>query len=376
MINLFLMRFMLKDFFLFMLAVFAASCVHGSESTMTSASVVGAIRWDAWHGEKSDVGRAVLKTLTPNQWQWRLPFFAKVASDGTVHINGDTSETMDREVTYAKAAGLDYWAFVAYDTSSPMSLGLHRYLASPRCNEIHFCMISEASRWTPQNVANQAGRFATLMALPNYQTVIGKRPLFYILNQETETNEKVWVGAGGFGVVVDSLRAAARVRGLGDPYFVAMVPQPEAAQRFAASSGCDAISAYAVQNGGKGAPYAELAAWVEQFWSSCQATGAKVVPLVMTGWDRRPRVENPVFWESNDGWNAEIGRYYQAPRPAELTAHIGCALAWIHAHPQTAEAQTVIVYGWNEHDEGGWLCPTLGEGDERIKAVARALLPE
>lgn len=364
---------MFKTSSLYTLLLFATLSIHTVDSATSSPPIVGAIRWDAWHGNQSDVGSAVLKTLSPKQWQWRLPFFAKVAPDGTVSINGDTPEIMDREIRYAKAAGLDYWAFVAYDSESPMSLGLRRYLASPRRAEVRFCMISEAKQWRPENITAQAARFAELMALPNYQTVIGRRPLFYILNQEVEANEKIWAGTGGFRVVVDALRAATRKRGLPAPYCVAMAPWPEKAQPFAAASGCDAISAYAAQNGGKGAPYAELAAWIEGFWTRCQATGAKVVPLAMTGWDRRPRVETPVFWENNQGWDAEIERYYQAPQPAELAAHVRRAVAWTRTHPKVAEAQAVIVYGWNEHDEGGWLCPTLGEGDARVKALARAL---
>lgn len=364
---------MRKTFFLYLLLIFTVLSVRAAEPVKSSRPAVGAIRWDAWHGDKSEVGRAVLKTLMPQRWQWRLPFFAKVTPDGRVSINGDTPEVMDREIRYAKAAGLDYWAFVAYAPEIPMSLGLRRYLASPRRNEVRFCMISEAKQWRPENVAAQAARFAELMTLPNYQTVMGGRPLFYILNQEVEANEKGWANVGGFRLAVDALRAAARKRGLREPYCVAMVPWPEKAQSFAAASGCDAISAYAAQNGGKGAPYAELAAWIEQFWTRCEATGAKVVPLAMTGWDRRPRVENPVFWENNRGWDAEIERYYQAPQPAELAAHVRRAVAWTRAHPKVAEAQTVIIYGWNEHDEGGWLCPTLGEGDARVKALARAL---
>jgi len=33
----------------------------------------------------------------------------------------------------------------------------------------------------------------------------------------------------------------------------------------------------------------------------------------------------------------------------------------------------VIIYAWNEFDEGGWLCPTLTEGDSRVQALGRIL---
>ncbi len=41
------------------------------------------------------------------------------------------------------------------------------------------------------------------------------------------------------------------------------------------------------------------------------------------------------------------------------------------AHPDTCPAGAMLIYAWNEHDEGGWLCPTLGEGRARILALER-----
>ena len=38
-----------------------------------------------------------------------------------------------------------------------------------------------------------------------------------------------------------------------------------------------------------------------------------------------------------------------------------------------ANAQCALIYAWNEHDEGGWLCPTLYEGSARIEAVGKMI---
>jgi hypothetical protein len=35
---------------------------------------------------------------------------------------------------------------------------------------------------------------------------------------------------------------------------------------------------------------------------------------------------------------------------------------FVRQHPTLCPANTVIVYAWNEHDEGGWLCPTWTPG--------------
>jgi hypothetical protein len=323
---------------------------------------IGAIRWDAWHGDASEVGQAVQRSLASPRWQWRLPFFATVNANGTVTIAGDTDDIMAREIAYAKAAGIDYWAFLAYDYESAMSRALHRYLKNPSRDAVHFCMIADVRQWRPERVAAEVARFAELMTLPNYQTVLRGRPLFYLLNLTPDAIEKTPGGNARFRSAIDALRSAARSRGLADPYCVVMTPWPDKAKAFADAAGCDAISAYAVEAGGKGAPFVELTSYVENFWARCAATGAKVVPLAMTGWDRRPRVETPVFWEHNEGWSAEIERFYRATD-------------WIQTNASTAEAKTVIVYAWNEHDEGGWLCPTLGEGDARVRALAELFSP-
>ncbi len=346
---------------------------HASERTAARGVAVGAIRWDAWHGEASEIGRAVQKSLSPKQWQARLPFFAELSSVGAVTIAGDTDAVMTREIAYAQAAGLDYWAFCAYGTEDQMSRALKRYLANPDSDKVRFCMIGDVSHWRPSTFEPEAARFVDLMARPNYQTVLNGRPLFYILNLALETNETAWASAGGFRKALEGLRAAARVRGLPEPYCVAMVPWLDKAKAFADASGCDAISAYAVQAGGKNAPFADLTMYVEAFWKRSVDTGAKVVPLAMTGWDRRPRIENPVFWEHNEGWGADIERFYQQPKPAEIGEHVRKAVEWTRSHPSDAEAQTVIIYAWNEHDEGGWLCPTQGEADARVKAMGAAL---
>ena len=353
--------------------LFAVPSSPASERAATRGVAVGAIRWDAWHGAASEIGRAMQKSLSPKHWQWRLPFFAEVAPDGLVTIAGDSDEVMTREIAYAQAARLDYWAFVAYGPESPMSRALKRYLANPARDQVRFCMIGDASHWRPGNLKSEAERFADLMARPNYQTVLNGRPLFYILNLALESNETAWAKVGGFRKAVEALRAAAHARGLPEPYLVAMVPWPDQARAFADASGCDAISAYAVQAGGKAAPFADLTTYVEDFWQRSLDTGAKVVPLAMTGWDRRPRIESPVFWEHNAGWDADIERFYQAPKPAEIGKHIRKAVEWTRNHPTTANAQAIIIYAWNEHDEGGWLCPTRGEGDARLQAMGNAL---
>ena len=99
------------------------------------------------------------------------------------------------------------------------------------------------------------------------------------------------------------------------------------------------------------------------YWNQYKATGREVVPLVNAGWDGRPR--------------NYLGAWYEPAKPAEVADAVKGALDWNRTNLNTARAGTVLVYAWNEHDEGGWLCPTLNPDGtanaERLQALATVL---
>ena len=147
---------------------------------------------------------------------------------------------------------------------------------------------------------------------------------------------------------------------------------PVSAVKWRDQLGADAISAYAASGGGIEAPYYELAKYAEDFWNRSKATGSEVVPIVMSGWDRRPRVINPMPWEKYQKPGVGIEKYYQTATPAEIARHLCHAISWINANKSAASANAVIIYAWNENDEGGWLTPTLTEGTARLDAMQRS----
>ncbi len=328
----------------------------------------GAIRWDAWHGKQGVPGRAVEQALGPVEWHYRLPFFAKVVSDTEVSIDGTSQETMDREIAYASGAGLDYWAFVTYDDGDPMSLGLKRYLSSSKRGDIGFCLITELSRWGTKASHTQISRYAALTMERGYQKTADGRPLFYLGFLSEAEVEKAWGTAAELRRAVDEFRAL-----VGNPYIVILDPNPAHGAKWKTLLGADAISAYAVSSGGSASPYSALAAYAEAFWDRCKATGSEVVPIVMSGWDRRPRVVNPVPWETYQKPGVGLDHYYRTGTPVEIAEHLRHAVDWIATNKTTAPAGLALVYAWNENDEGGWLTPTLDEGAARLDAIRRVL---
>ena len=89
--------------------------------------------------------------------------------------------------------------------------------------------------------------------------------------------------------------------------------------------------------------------------------------------------------EQNDAnTRAVFGEYVSAcdiqhvtATPDELAAHVCEAVQWAGTHRELNPANAIIIYAWNEHDEGGWLQPTRGADgkpdDSRIHALGKAL---
>ncbi|OPZ27720.1 MAG: hypothetical protein BWZ02_01554 [Lentisphaerae bacterium ADurb.BinA184] len=324
--------------------------------------LAGAIRWDAWTG--GPVTGQVERTLGPKRYHDRLPWFAEVVDDTTVRIAGGRQAVMDREIEFAAHAGLDYWAFLIYPRDTPMSTALGQYLESPRRRQIRFCMILHNTLTVPDETwPAERERAVGLLREPGYQTVLANRPLVYAFTG----NDSPFVRFRDF------LRAA-RDKGV-NPYCVYMGWDPAHDFNQVRNQGFDAVSAYAM--GGDQPTFAGLAESVrERYWGNAASSGVPYVPLATTGWDKRPRKDNPVSWERGHGYHRQEV-FPSRATPPEITAHLRDALSFVRSHPRVCAADTVIIYAWNEYDEGGWLAPTRGADGEpdasRLDAVRAAL---
>jgi len=349
------------------------TAVHASESGSGEPQrpIVGAIRWDAWTGGR--VTKIVEKTLGPRKYHFRLPWFAKVAEDGGVEIDGGPQAVMDREIAFAADAGLDYWAFVLYPEKDSMSHALGSYLQSKARKRIHFCVILHNAFTVPgADWPGERDRALALLREPGYQTVLGGRPLVY-----------TFLDPGFRGSFPEKrfaeFRRLATEAGL-NPYYVFMGWDPGKDFPRAKAKGFDAVSNYARSANPKS--YAELCAGTESgYWKNAALAGAKYVPLVTAGWDKQPRVDNPVPWEKNSGYVQHPPAHWPSTAtPEEIAAHLGRALDFVKENPATCEANAILIYAWNENDEGGWLVPTWtpsGKPDTgRLDAIRRVLKGE
>ena len=346
-----------------LIVIIGGICVFSGTSsghTEQRAPIVGAIRWDAWCG--GGVTAQVEATLGPKKFRDRLPWFADVIDDDTVRIHGSKQEIMDEEIRLASDSGLDYWAFVAYPEGTEMSRALELYLASESRDKVNFCLILHNNLGvTQKDWPRERDRVVQMLKEPGYQTVLDGRPLIYLFSANPQRFQE--------------LRQAIAENGV-NPYYVFMGWNPAADYTAEKRNGFNAVSAYA--NGSQVKTFAELVRSVEQnYWKNAADAKIEYVTFVTTGWDKQPRKEHPVSWEMNDAYHQQEGFPSQAT-PQEIADHLERAIRFTQEHQELCPANAIIIYAWNEHDEGGWLVPTWlpdGKSDSRrLEAVGNVLM--
>ena len=302
--------------FIFLLAV---------PQTSSARPIVGAIRWDAWVGDDHAVGATFEANLDPNQWHCRVPFYGEEVGPNEINANGDSQQIMDQEIAYAKDAGLDYWAFVMYPTSpgfyeSPITNIINLYLNSAHKSDINFCAyIAAYHLGRGATLQQELDRYLELFKNSSYQKVMGNRPLVYVFYP------------GASIIFSDSielqfykgLRSRSIAQGTGEPYMLAAPGDP--------------------------------VPWALDGTSSYISPEFYNVPSV------RSSVGGPR--DANVDWE----------HPMEIAAMLKRAMDYVTNNPAQCPANAVIMYAWNEFDEGGWLCPTLHDGNARLNALKTLL---
>jgi len=340
-----------------------------------SRPLMGAIRWDAWTRWAGETGwGAYEKCLGPKQWHYRVPFFGRAVNDDSVEVRGDTQQTMDQEIAYAVAAGLDYWAFDWYHpqgwkNADNMGRCLDLYLSSQRSSALAYSLIllggphlGAREDW-PATVDALVERFRA----PRYQKVLGDRPLVYVFCIDQFI---AWFGGERPArAAVDLVRQRCVASGLGTPYLALMTFWPPQGATQLEALGADALSAYANPPGNDSVehPFSYALSLNRWFWRECEKTGKQLIPTVTAGWDYRPmkRAEFPDRDRKGD--------WFAHGKPEEVAAHVSAGIEWVHQHPAMCPAKTVLIYAWNELSEGGWIVPTLDEGAARLDAIQRVL---
>lgn len=347
--------------------------------------LVGVIRWDGFNGSPMWTQQQEFGFLKPEKWHSRAPWFARRTGQTNSPLafnpgyeKQPIQKVTDDEINYAAGAGIDYWAFCHYGRHKgggwQMRDNFEAYLASPLKNRIKFAVIAlgdhvgagletNSPAVTKEDWRLYVREYVGLMQDSACQRVTAaRRPLFFLFNPEGLAKQ-----LGDAPGKVENLREAiahlreqARLAGLADPYIVGMNPGGIWAAVYVDKAGLDAVSAYRPAFGAtaQGTPYAALwnairSGFIQSACGLADNPSRQIIVPLMSGADHTPRHK-----KQPQAFGPE---HYREPLAGEFKAQVLASLDWAFTNRKNCGAQSVLIYAWNEHSEGGFICPTMGE---------------
>ena len=317
---------------------------------------VGAIRWDAWVGDLHAAGLNVERILSGihkdrpeaaaiTDYHWRTPWFGSIQPDNKVLARCTDLLTLERDIRFAKAAGIDYWATVWYGDE----LSLHRDLwtNSLQRNSLQWCYVFDG------NFVAAVGNGTTSLQKKRVSDVVDDfktdayvktksgRPVFYL-----------HVAGPMYSDCVNALYAECASQGIPDPFVVIGTWETDipVINNIIAVCRASGISVYASFNM-YDSPYTSNAATERNRWTTWNNCNGVSIPSVTTGWDNRPQYYC--------GDETQLNSWIQYPTLAELQQHVADAINFTAQNPKATDFKSILIYAWNEYLEGGYISPTL-----------------
>lgn len=323
--------------------------------TRSDKTLIGTIRWDAFTESTPDgvdPASQVARVLSPAQYHCQAPFFASVNENGTVSFPAYTVETWEQEAAYAVEAGLDYFAYLWYETTDAMSQPRKYHLQSEKKDSILMCGILETLR------ADATMKELYAAMLDSCYLRLNGRPVVFLYDCDKWERSKV-----------ERLRQGAVNAGVEEALYIIGMSSRDDLMYGNVQKGVDAFSWYGVSADKKDMPYEELTAAcmkrIDTMGKMAFVMNYQMVPSFTTGRDTRARIQTGVSWVKGDP-HAENDKdkpygntYTLTASPEAIAAHAADVLQWVRNNEKTTLPNMVCSYGWNEHEEGGWLCPTL-----------------
>lgn len=329
----------------------AASMVRRANAANAGGVRVGAIRFDPWYSPDLYPGSnywIAAHNLDSPKYQYRAPFCSSQVSPAMMAINC-TQASMDAELVYASNAAIKWWAFAWYPTNTPPRLAWNYYQASANIGLVKWCVLISYNSLT--QLFPPLSDLVSYMGQTTYES-FGGRPLLVLMKDSSSV--------ASCAAAIVNLRAACVTAGIGDPYIIIQSSTVSSLTADIVTLNADAISCYALNITGNGPiPFTSLDTQVQAFNASLIATTKPVVPLAMTGWDRRTRIERPPSFDLEWKPFGAMTNYVTPGTPAQQATHFAAVIAQVTANAAACPANRVLAYAWDEHDEGGgMLMPT------------------
>ena len=358
----------------------------------------GVQRWDMYSGKGTTQGQELGYVpgeqgfLKPEEWHYRAPFFCRKTADvdgvehpadaGPLWFNYPfdqelLQEAMDQEIDFATDAGIDFFIFngptrTLFANGWELHNNLDAYLNNTREDKTKFVFAlygHDAIDYGRTKVKLMLDEIVAYMQLPSWQNVMGNRPLVPVLwplqfeqmlADHSSTEEKMTLAE-----FVELIRTRVMEAGLENPYIVAQAINRsyEHSSTFQ-SAGFDAFTDYQGGYGGaeasrdQGPAYATATQSMIQNYHDNFLGKMPFVPPMPIGMYAWPRATSTFFY------------HYREPLPGDVKDRLEKTIDFLKSHPEECDARVIFCYSWNEHSEGGAICPTMGESPGYIPVTA------
>lgn len=330
---------------------------------------IGVINWDCSLPPDTFFGSYFAKTLSYKKWRNRTPYYADIISEDNICCHYRSAQEYDRELEYAIAAKIDYFAYVWHtdnkngeQDANVMTSVTHPHAwtqdfarklhqKSPLAEKIKLCAILLCSQ---PYIESDYFKLAEAMKAPYYEKVDG-RPIVYLF--------------GGYRTdFIEMLRAFPQKYGTQDPYIVFMDNGVKSEN--GDYSKADAVSAYVLDNEDNSIDkYSQLVDISIAKIEDWKKYNVDIIPNFTIGWNPTPRIETKVPWVSYHEIN-----YVDFVTPSEIEDGAESLAYWISQNKEFIKSGHIMCFAWNEFEEGGYICPTYNDdgsiNEERISCFA------
>lgn len=318
--------------------------------------IVGAINWDCSLSEDKFFGYYTSKVLSPKKYRLITPYYADILGENKAINHERTIEEYEREMQYAIDAGIDYFAYCWYGESPKkqdinwqcnlweLSYARKMHLKSRLKNKLKMCAIIGVGAKEKEYTEGELKDLAIQMQEDHYQYIEG-RPLVYVLNAHKNK-------------LTELVSKACEECGTLNPFFVNMYGGPYAECK-AELARADALSAYGFAIYADN--YDEFITGLLEDMDEKFKINSSVIPRFSLGWNPSPRIDNPVPW-----YGYPVGKYVENVTPEDIRKGAQRFGDWINKNTGSIDLGHILLFAWNEFEEGAHICPTYDKEGKGI----------
>ncbi len=325
----------------------------------------------------------------PNKWNyspkvgdWRPRFPERVPLLGEYN----TQETMDKEIVVAAKHGVDFFLILWYyngpnDTAERerharhLNEGVKTFLNSPEAHRmkfaIEYCNHQPYQVKTGEDWAHCVRAWVAAMRHPSYLRV-GGRLVFKVHSWHHFWDEN-GKQLGNCRSRLELLRSEVRKAGLGEMVIGCGIASRERIEAgHPAAELFDFTATYMevpdLPRGEGDYPYEKLSAFARAGRMQHEKDRIPYLPYLGAGFNARPWPDDRArfAFPTRQEWTAALR---QINSDLEQSQNLGLPL------PGGRRQKAFTIYAWNEFGEGGYVAPTKGEGDMKLKAIEEVFSP-